>query len=131
MAHSSPGRTLVTNGRNPVQLWDRAPGSINGHVGYLNHERAWSARPPTWKQKGQQIGSPPRTIVVIQQWVCFVLGFVCIAFGIWGICIKSGHQALSAYVAWLGSLYMPTLRLMAVVCLGWGVMLVRRGWAHL
>jgi len=132
MADSGTGRTLATKGRNPVQVWDRAPCSIHGDVGYLNHDRAWSARRRMWKKEVcEQKGGPPKKIVVIEQWICFLLGFICVAFGIWGICMKSGHQALSAYIAWLGSLYVPTLRVIAVVCLGFGVMLVRRGWAHL
>ncbi len=41
------------------------------------------------------------------------------------------HDALSAHIAWLGSLHTPTLRVTAVVCIGLGVVLARRGWAHL
>jgi hypothetical protein len=78
-----------------------------------------------------QRSAQPTTIVVIEQWVCFVLGLLCMAFGIWGIYVEPEEHALSAYMAWLGSLYMPTLRVTAVVCLGLGVTLVRLGWAHL
>ena len=66
-------------------------------------------------------------VVVIEQWICFVLGLVCMAFGIWGICMKPEQDALSAYVAWLGSLYVQMLRVTAVVCAGLGVILIRRG----
>jgi hypothetical protein len=79
----------------------------------------------------EQRSAQPKTIVVIEQWICFVLGLVCMAFGIWAICVKPEELALSAYIAWLGSLYVPTLRVTAVVCLGLGVALVRLGWAHL
>jgi hypothetical protein len=60
-----------------------------------------------------------------------VLGFVCMSFGIWGIFMKPEQHPLSEYIAWLGSLYVPALRVTAVACLGLGVTLVRRGWAHL
>ena len=84
MAHSGAGQTLATNG------------NIHGDVGYLNQDLIRSVGPGTWKNKDQQIGGPPQTIVIIEQWICFVLGFVCIAFGIWGICMKLGHRALLA-----------------------------------
>jgi hypothetical protein len=81
-------------------------------------------------KKIEQKGASPKTTVV-EQWICFVLGFVCMAFGAWGICMRPGQYALSEYIAWLGSLYVPALRLTAVACLGLGVMLIRRGWSHL
>jgi cytochrome c oxidase assembly factor CtaG len=84
-----------------------------------------------WKKEGtERQGAPPARIVV-EQWICFVLGFICMAFGIGGLCIKPGHAALSSYMAQLGSLYVPTLRVTAIVCIGFGVTLIRRGWAHL
>jgi hypothetical protein len=79
----------------------------------------------------EQGSAQPKAIVVIEQWICFVLGLICMAFGIWGICVKPEEHALSASIAWLGSLYIPTLRATAVVCLGLGVTLVRLGWEHL
>ena len=131
MAHSGAGRTLASKGRYPVQVFDRGPGSLHADVGYLDRERALSAgRGVRKKEEDEQRRALPKTIVV-EQWICFVLGFVCMAFGIWGICMKPEQDALSAYIAWLGSLYIPTLRVTAVVCVGLGVMLVRRGWAHL
>jgi hypothetical protein len=83
------------------------------------------------KGGGEQESAQPKMIVVIEQWMCLVLGLVCMAFGMCGICTKPGQDALSEHIAWLGSLYMPTLRVTAVACVGLGVMLIRRGWAHL
>ena len=85
------------------------------------------------RKKGgdEQESAQPKMIVVIEQWICLVLGLVCMAFGIWGIYMKPEQDALSAHIAWLGSLYMPTLRVTAVACIGLGVALARRGWAHL
>jgi hypothetical protein len=131
MAHSGAGRTLPTEGKYPVQVFDRGPGSLRIDVGYLNRDHASSTGRSMWKKEGtERQGAPPATIVV-EQWICFVLGFICTAFGIWGLCIKSGQAALSPYMAQLGSLYMPTLRVTAIVCIGFGVTLIRRGWAHL
>jgi hypothetical protein len=131
MAHLGISRILAAKGGYPVQGSSRDPGCLYRNVGYLDRERALSAgRGVRKKEEDEQRRVPPKTIVV-EQWICFVLGFVCMAFGIWGICMKPEQDALSAYIAWLGSLYMPTLRVTAVVCIGLGVMLARRGWAHL
>jgi hypothetical protein len=131
MAHLGINRILAAKGGYPVQGFSRDPGSLHGNVEYLDRERALRAgREVRKKEENEQRRAPPKTIVV-EQWICFVLGLVCMAFGMWGICMKPEQDALSAYIAWLGSLYMPTLRVTAVVCIGLGVMLARRGWAHL
>lgn len=78
------------------------------------------------KRRNKQKSSVPTTIAV--SWACFLLGVVCIGFGLWGIRMKSGHEPLAAYVAWLGSAYEPTLRGMAVLCIALGILLVYRGW---
>ncbi len=67
-----------------------------------------------------------RAVVVVQQWICFLLGISCIVFGIWGLCMERSHDPLPPGVAWLGPAYMPALRVMAAACLGMGVMLVRQ-----
>jgi hypothetical protein len=82
------------------------------------------------KEGDEQKRAQPKTTAVIEQWICLVLGFTCVAFGMWGICMKPGQDALSEHIASLGSLYMPMLRLAAVVCVGLGITLIRRGWAH-
>jgi hypothetical protein len=82
------------------------------------------------KEASEQRPVIPRTIVV-EQWICFVLGLVCMAFGAWGICMRPGQYALSEYIAWLGSLYVPALRVTAVACLSMGLVLLRRAWTHL
>jgi hypothetical protein len=131
MAHSGAGRTLPVRGGYPVQVFDRGPGSLRVDVGYLNRDHASSAGRSMWKKEGtERQGAPPAKIVV-EQWICLVLGFICMVFGIWGLCIESGQSALSSHMAWLGSLYVPTLRVTAIVCVGLGVTLIRRGWAHL
>jgi hypothetical protein len=69
-------------------------------------------------------------IAVIEQWICFVLGLVCVAFGIWGVRMEWSQKTLSAHVAWLGSAYGPTLRVAAVMCVGIGVALLYRAWTQ-
>ncbi len=69
--------------------------------------------------------APP--LIVLEQWICLVLGLVCIASGIRGICMKLSRTTLPAHLAWLGPGYVPTLRATAVVCLVMGGVLIRRG----
>jgi hypothetical protein len=78
----------------------------------------------------EQRASALAKIVVVEQWICFLLGIVCIAFGIWGISIAPSQELLPAYVAWLGSAYAPTLRGTAILCLGLGIALVYRAWTQ-
>lgn len=132
MADTGIGRILTTRGISPVQGYDRAAGSFHDDVGHLGRERVLGAGQGIGKKgRDEQKSAQPTTIAVIEQWICLGLGLVCMAFGMWGICMKTGQDALSEHIAWLGSLYMPTLRLTAVVCVGLGVTLIRRGWAHL
>ena len=132
MTDTGTGRILTTKVISPIQSHDRGTRSLHEDVGHLNRERTLSVgQGVREKGGGKQKRAQPTTIAVIEQWVCLVLGFTCMAFGIWGICMKPGQDALSEHIAWLGSLYMPTLRVTAVVCVGLGVMLIRRGWAHL
>jgi hypothetical protein len=132
MADTGIVRILTTKVISPVRGYDRSTGSLHEDVGYLGYERTLSVG-QRMREKGgdEQKSVQPKMSVVIEQWVCLVLGLVCLAFGMWGICMKPEQDALSEYIAWLGSLYMPTLRVTAVVCVGLGIMLARRGWAHL
>ena len=132
MADTDTGRILATKVISPIQGYDRGTRSLHEVVGTLSLERTLSVeRGIRKKGGGEQESAQPKMIVVIEQWICLVLGLVCMAFGMWGTCMKPEQDALSAHIAWLGSLYMPALRVTAVVCIGLGVMLARRGWAHL
>jgi hypothetical protein len=93
-------------------------------------------QPPSVKQKAESTArdeqpkdSTPAMAAVIGQWICFVLGVVCIVCGAFGIRVKHIEGPPSASVAWLGSAYMPTLRVTALLCLFLGLLLVRRGWS--
>jgi hypothetical protein len=70
--------------------------------------------------------TPSRT-AVIEQWICFVLGVVCIACGAFGVFANPMEGQPSAFVTWLGWAYMPALRVTALLCLFMGLLLVRRG----
>jgi hypothetical protein len=132
MADTGTGRTLATKVISTIQSYDRCTCSPHGDVGHFSCERTSSAgQGVREKGGGEQESAQPKTITVIEQWTCLVLGLVCMAFGIWGIYMKPEQDALSVYIAWLGSLYMPMLRVTAVICIGLGVLLARRGWAHL
>ena len=127
MAHSDIGQLSAAKGGYEPQ----GPGGLHGDVGYLDRERALSSRRRMAKrEKIEQKGVPPKTIVV-EQWICFVLGLACVAFGIWGTFMMPGLDALSASIAWLGSLYVPALRMTAITCFGMGLVLLRRGWTNL
>jgi hypothetical protein len=122
------GRILATKVTSPIQSYDRGTRSLHEEVGHLSRERTLSVgQGVREKGGGEQENVQPKMIVVIGQWMCLVLGLVCMAFGIWGICMRHEQDVLSAYIAWLGSLYMPTLRVTVVVCIGLGVMLARGG----
>jgi hypothetical protein len=131
MAHLGISRILTTKITFAIQGYDRCTSSLHDDVGHLGRERTLSAGRKTPEKEGdEQRRTPPKTIIV-EQWICVVLGFVCMTFGFWGICMKPGQHALSTYIAWLGSLYVPALRVTAVACLGMGLVLLRRGWTHL
>jgi hypothetical protein len=128
MADTGTDRIFATKIISPIHGYDRETGSLHEDVGHLSRERTLSVGQGVREKGGDERKSAqPTTIVVIEQWICFVLGLVCMAFGMWGICMKPEQDALSAYIAWLGSLYVPMLRVTAVVCVGLGVMLIRRG----
>ena len=132
MADTGIGRILTTKAISPIQSYDRGTRSLHGDVGHIGRGRTLSAgQGVREKGGGEQESAQPKMFVVTEQWICLVLGFTCMAFGMWGICMKPEQDALSAYIAWLGSLYIATLRVTAVVCIGLGVMLARRGWTHL
>ena len=124
-AGTSTGRISTTKSMSPIH--DDA-GSHHKDVSRLDYEWPSSAEQRMKKNtkeehKGRRFGM----IVAIEQWVCMVLGVVCIASGTCGIFMKLSQNALPAYLAWLTMAYVPTLRITAVACLVMGLVLVRRG----
>ena len=124
-ADTDAGRISTTGSMSPIH--DDA-GSRHKDVGRLDRERLSSAEQGMKKntkeeRKGPRFGMS----VAIEQWICMVLGVVCIASGTCGIFMKLSQNALPAYLAWLTMAYVPTLRITAVACLVMGLVLVRRG----
>jgi len=121
MASGNTGRTLTTYFRSMGKSGDHAVGSPTG----------FSRQSSSAKQKAESttMDEAPARATVIGQWICFVLGVVCIAWGAIGIFAKPIEGPPSASIAWLGSAYMPTLRVTAFLCLFLGLLLVRRGWS--
>ena len=72
----------------------------------------------------------PSWVADIEQWICFVLGVICIACGALGVFAKQVKGPPSGSIAWLGSAYVPALRLTALLCLFMGLLLARRGWSR-
>jgi hypothetical protein len=70
------------------------------------------------------------SIVAAEQYLCLLLGLICMACGGWGVCMKYSLDLSSGYIPWLGSAYGPTLRLTAGACVVLGVVLVRLGFAR-
>ena len=81
------------------------------------------------KEESEESAFPLTLIVVLEQWICLVLGIACLVSGIVGIAMNPGQSDLSADFPWLKSIYVPLLRITATVCLALGVVLVRLGWA--
>jgi hypothetical protein len=126
-ADTGAGRTLTTRSMPPIH--DDA-GSRHEDVSRLDHEGPSSAEQGMKKNRKEERKNPRcGMIVAIEQWICLVLGVVCIASGICGILLKLSQNALPAYLAWLAMAYVPTLRITAVACLVMGLVLVRRGLA--
>src|SRR5882757_2658869 len=122
MADTGTGRILATKVISSIQSYDRGTRSLHEDVGHLSRERTLSVgQSVREKGGGEQKNAQPTTSAVIEQWICLVLGLVCIAFGVWGLCMQPEQGALSEYIVWLGSRDMPTSRETAVVCIGLGV----------
>jgi hypothetical protein len=125
-ADTGAGRISATRSMSPIP--DDA-GSRHKGVSRLDHGRPLSAEHRMKKSREEEERKDSRfeLIVAIEQWICLVLGVVCIASGIWGALLKVGQNGSPAHLAGLGSAYVPALRATAVGCLVMGLVLVRRG----
>ena len=129
MACGDRDRTLTTYFRSMGKSRDR-PADRSG-AGLWGRPYK---QPPSAKQTAESTARDepkafmPAWAAVMGQWICFLLGAVCIVCGAFGIFAKHVDDPPSASVAWLGSAYMPTLRITALLCLFLGLLLVRRGW---
>ena len=69
-------------------------------------------------------------IVVAEQWLCFLLGLICVISGVCGLFMKYNQDSRFAFLRWLGPAYGPTLRFLALTCFVLGAVLVRLGLAR-
>jgi hypothetical protein len=104
--------------------------SLLGGVRDPGREGALSAgRRTEKKEKAEQNYSPfMMRVVVMEQWICMVLGITCIVSGIVGIAMNPSQNDVAASLHWSKSIYVPLLRITAAICLALGVVLVRLGW---
>ena len=68
-------------------------------------------------------------IVVAEQWLCFLLGLICMICGVWGLLMKYNQDSPFVYFRWLGPAHGPILRSTAIACFVVGAVLVRCGLA--
>jgi hypothetical protein len=127
-ADTGAGRILATKNMSPIH--DDADSRHKG-VSRLDHERPSSTEQGMKKNREERKVFRFELIIVIEQWICLILGVVCIASGALGVFLKLSQNALPAHLAWLMPAYVPTLRITAVACFVMGLVLVRRGWAQL
>jgi hypothetical protein len=68
-------------------------------------------------------------IVVAEQWLCFLLGLICVICGVCGLFMKYNQDSPFACIRWLGAAHEPILRATAIACVVVGAILVRCGLA--
>ena len=126
MADTGAHRIWTTTDRSAAWSGPRSP---RGDVRRFDHKDTLSAGHSMEKKREAEPNYSPlmMLIVGIEQWICLVLGIACVVSGIAGIFMDPGRNALPADLAWLGSAYLPVLRITAAVCLALGVVLVRLG----
>ena len=82
------------------------------------------------RKRNHQAGSPPAVLSVVELWLCFILGLICMICGILGLCTAPSQAPPSVDTAWLRAAYVPALRVTAVACLLMGGVLGRKGWTQ-
>jgi hypothetical protein len=121
MTGEEKGEKAVTQSRSPVDADAGIAGSARG-------DRARYACSSEGDERGRHPTSP--NIVIVEQRLCFLFGFICMVCGGLGICMKYSLDLSSGDILWLGSVYRPALWFTAVACLVLGAVLLRRGLAR-
>jgi hypothetical protein len=121
MAGEAKGEKAATQFRSPVEAHASTVGNPHENRARLVGSSRRNREPTTTTNP---------TILAVVQWLCLLWGLVCMACGVWGMCMKYDQELPSGDIPWLGSMYGPTLRGTAVVCFVSGVVLVRRGLAR-
>jgi hypothetical protein len=128
----------MTGGDGKATQFRRPDQTLAGLVGsfHKDHPGISDERTPEPRRRGQNTkrdDGPPRSIpriVVAEQWLCFVLGLICLVCGVCGLFMKYNQDSLFAFLRWRGPAYGPTLRFIALACLFLGAVLVRLGLAR-
>jgi hypothetical protein len=126
MAGTNIGQMLTTPGKPAAS---RRAQSHQGMGRYLDHKGASNSEQKIEKKAGtSQSGFSLSLIVVIEQWICLLLGIICMVSGALGISMSLGQHDLHAHLACAGLGYVPLLRITAATCLALGIVLVHLGW---
>jgi hypothetical protein len=98
-----------------------------------DHVRIAYDRTPEPRPRGQNTkrdeGSTrivPRSVIA-EQWLCFLLGLICVTCGVCGLFMKCDQDSPFACIRWLGTANGPILRSTAIACSVVGAVLVRCG----
>jgi hypothetical protein len=126
MADTGIGRMLAIPGRSAVSGTARSHQEVGR--GLDRHRTLNSGRRTEKKTGADQSSFLLSLIVAIEQWICLVLGLVCVVSGILGISMNPSQNDLTARLAWTGLGYVPLLRMTAAMCMALGIVLVRLGW---
>jgi hypothetical protein len=127
MADAGTDRISATTGRPEAWGVSQNP---RGGVRRRDYEGTLSAGRKKEKKEESKVSLFPLTLtVVIEQWICLVLGIVCIVSGIAGAVMNPGQNDLSVDLPCSKSIFVPLLRITAAICLALGVVLLRLGWA--
>jgi hypothetical protein len=82
------------------------------------------------RERNHQIDNPPAVLSVVELWLCFILGLICMICGILGLCTAPNQTPPWVNSAWLRAAYVPALRVTAVACILMGAILGRKGWTQ-
>ena len=99
--------------------------SLHKDHSHIAHERTSAAL-----RRDEGITRTLPSIVVAVQWLCLLLGLICMICGIYGLFMKYNQDSPNAYIRWLGPAYGPVLRFTAISCIALGAVLVRHGLAR-
>jgi hypothetical protein len=102
---------------------------------HKNHVRIADDRTPEPRRGRQNTKTDERTtrmvprIVVAEQWLCFLLGLICMICGVCGLFMKYNQDSPFAYSRWLGPADGLILRSTAIACFVVGTVLIHCGLA--
>jgi hypothetical protein len=128
------GYAMLTDGdedRETAQFG--RPGETLAGIAYSFHEdysHIARERTPEVLSRDEGTTCAISRIVVAEQWLCLLLGLICMICGVYGLFMKYNHDSPNAYIRWLGPAYGPILRFTAISCIALGAVLVGQGLAR-